>query len=411
MDIALNTNRTLRVIRCVLLPLLCFYLAACQPDSAEPATFSAPALLRNIPADTLSVTVVVDDQATPYQGTRRDDGSWFVNINVELNREHSATVSWYALNNGEKVIIATQTSTFFASASGMSSLGGELQTDGAPEFDMNCNGVSNFAELSQGTDPSANNECIPNESEPLPNTPDPLPSVTEPLPDDVPVPETIAIEPGCFDMGSPVTEPNRDEWETLHRVCIRQRLHVGVYEVTFNQYDYFASQPENPEPRPYNDGMESGNRPVKNIIWESATSYAAWLSSVTGDNYRLLTEAEWEYVARAGTTTAYWTGDNISKEFENINSDRIFDVGSLNQPNPWGLHDMLGNVAEWTCTSFQAEYDGVAENTCDPSGLTNKALRGAPYYFGAKQARSAARNETIPSTVDGGIGFRIVRVE
>jgi len=385
---------------CALLLFIFFGLAACEIDpvdtaSAEPTTFSTPALLRSIPGNTLSVTVAIDDQPTLYQGTRGDDGSWFVKINVEPNREHTATVSWYSLNNGQKILVARQTSTFFAEESGMSSLGGVLQTDGATEFDNNCNGVSNFNEIMQGTDPSLNNAC---------GTP-------EPEPDEVPVPETIAVEPNCFDMGSPVTEPERKEWETQHNICITERLHVGVYEVTFDQYFYFANQPENPEPLPFDDGLGSGNRPANSILWEEATSYAAWLSKVTGDNYRLLTEAEWEYVARAGTTTAFWTGDTIDRTFANINSDRLIEVGSLNQPNPWGLHDIHGNVAEWTCTSFQANYDGTAENTCDPSALVNKALRGGPFYFGASAARSAARSDISPSTRDGGIGFRVVRTE
>lgn len=404
---SIKTIWILRSFLAVLLPLICLGLVACQHDTIEPVNFATPSMLRNIPDSALSVTVQIDDQPTLYQGARRDDGTWFViisfeNIEEEINREHIAVVSWYVDENGEKILVARQTTSFLVSETGVASLGGTLQTDGAPEFDIDCDGTSNFEELTNDTDPLTVNGC---------DAIDPPDTGGEPIPGDIPVPETIAIEPGCFDMGSPLTEPMREEWETQHNICIGERLHVGVYEVTYDQYFYFANQPENPENLPFDDGPGSGSRPVHSIIWEEATSYAEWLSKVTGENYRLLTEAEWEYVARADTTTAFWTGDNLSSTFENISNDRRIEVGSLNQPNPWGLHDILGNVAEWTCTSFQEIYDGIAENTCDSSALVNKALRGGSFYSGASSSRSATRKNISPSTVDGGIGFRVVRTE
>lgn len=407
----------------VLVFLTFISLNACHNASVESVKFNTPEILRNIPESELSVTVVIDDQPNPYQGVLRNDGLWVVYINVELNRVHTANVAWFALDQGNKILVARQTSTFFAAESGEAQLNDPLQTDGTAEFDIDCDGSSNLTELTLGTDPSSPQGCnpVPSNDPDDPSDPDdsnesvdpnqPVDSGDPLVPGDIPIPETIAVEPGCFDMGSPLTEPDREEWETPHNICIEKRLHVGIYEITFDQYFYFASQPENPQSEPYDDGLGSGSRPVRNITWEEATSYTEWLSKVTGDNYRLLTEAEWEYVARAGTTTAYWTGDIISSSFENIISDRVIEVGSLNKPNPWGFHDMLGNVSEWTCTSFKANYDGVSENTCDPSPLVNKALRGGTFYSSASSSRSAKRFNTNPTIIDGGIGFRVVRID
>jgi len=401
-------NSLCRLILC----LIFFVLNGCQvEESVRPVAFQTPNLLRVIPAENLSVTVLIGSQTTPYQGRQRDDGAWEVSIIVELDREHTASVSWYGLYEREAVLIAKQTGTFYASSStGQANLTGPMITSGTREFDIDCDGISNYEELSASGDPSDGVCPVDNSGD---NLKDDEPSNSKQVPDlsEIPIPTTVPIDPGCFNIGSPLTEENRLEWEAQQYICIEQQLNVGVYEVTFDQYYYFADQPENIESLPFDNGGESGDKPVKNIIWEQAMSYTQWLSRVTGKNYRLLTEAEWEYVARGNTTTPYWTGEIISGSYENINSDRIISVGSLNQPNPFGLHDMLGNVHEWTCTSFQAEYDGVNENTCNPSPLETKVLRGGSFYAGASFSRSASRIDANPNLVDGGVGFRVVMVE
>ena len=126
-------------------------------------------------------------------------------------------------------------------------------------------------------------------------------------------PTMVVIPAGKFMMGSPDTEPGRDKNEGPRReVTIPKPIAVGKYEVTFEEYDQFAQAMN--RTRPTDRGWGRGRRPVINVSWNDAQAYVQWLSKVTGAKYRLPSEAEWEYLARAGTETVYWWGDRAEKK-------------------------------------------------------------------------------------------------
>ncbi len=206
-------------------------------------------------------------------------------------------------------------------------------------------------------------------------------------------PEMVVVPAGSFMMGSPEGEEGREEWEfPRHRVTIRVPFAVGVYEVTFAEWDACVRAGGCGGYRPEDEGWGRGSRPVINVSWEDAQEYMRWLSRETGEEYRLLTEAEWEYVARAGTRTAWYWGRSESGQCRYANgadaallreyqdrpaascSDgyvRAAPVGRF-EPNAFGLYDVLGNVWEWTqdCSSLgyhSAPSDGSARLSRDCS--------------------------------------------
>lgn len=173
-------------------------------------------------------------------------------------------------------------------------------------------------------------------------------------------PEMVVIPAGSFMMGSPGSEAQRDSHEgPQHRVAIERPFAAGKYEVTFDEWD--ACVRENGcSYNPHDSGWGRGRRPVIYVSWNDAKAYAEWLSRKTGGNYRLLTEAEWEYVARAGTTTVFSFGNAIAPQQANY-YNKVADAGSpvaasrgqtvpvgSYPANAFGLHDVHGNAWEWT---------------------------------------------------------------
>jgi len=221
----------------------------------------------------------------------------------------------------------------------------------------------------------------------------------------------VYIEPGHFVMGSPESELNRYEDEKQHEVQIKSGFWIGKYEVTFGQYDAFAKVTHHA--RPLDEGWGRGKRPVMNVKWYEAAEFAKWLSRKSGHHYRLPTEAEWEYAARAGTTTAYSWGDNpldfpdYAWNTTNANS-QTHPVG-LKKPNPWGLYDMHGNVWEWTASTYAEEYDGSELKGSDFKSRALRSVRGGAWYFYPKGMRSADRRIYSPWLHWPYIGFRLVR--
>jgi formylglycine-generating enzyme required for sulfatase activity len=237
-------------------------------------------------------------------------------------------------------------------------------------------------------------------------------------------PAMVALPGGIFQMGSPADEPERQTDEgPQHAVNIRP-FAIGRTEVTFADYDRFAAatgrkQPDDP-------GSGRGDRPVINISWADATAYAAWLSEQTGQSYRLPTEAEWEYAARAGTDSPFWTGDCIHTDQANYDGnydyngcgantgvyrEKTLPVDSL-AANPWGLHDTAGNVWEWTCSDYVAPYDGH-EQKCvgnnDANGVARRVFRGGGWLFNPGNLRSAARFTTTADEAYDSLGMRLAR--
>jgi formylglycine-generating enzyme required for sulfatase activity len=160
---------------------------------------------------------------------------------------------------------------------------------------------------------------------------------------------------------------------------------------------------------------------VIDVSWDDAVDYAQWLSELTGKEYRLPTEAEWEYAARAGTTTVYWWGEEVGSNKANCSDcDNQWDgrqpapVGSF-EPNAFGLYDTAGNVWEWTCSEYREKYYETEEKKCDTKKNSAKNMtasrveRGGSWYSGSRYVRSATRNKVDHDSRNYFLGFRLAR--
>ena len=228
-------------------------------------------------------------------------------------------------------------------------------------------------------------------------------------------PLMVVVPAGSFLMGSPSSEQGRAGREgPQHAVTIRQTFAVGKYEVTFGEWDACVAAGGCNRYRPDDNGWRRDRRPVINVSWYDAKAYVAWLSAKTGEPYRLLSEAEWEYTARAGTTTPFSTGVTISTEQANYASSLVFPrtlpVDTFGS-NPWGLHDVHGNVYEWVedCRIepyISTSQDGSARTTGDCS---RRMLRGGSWVEGPDELRSANRGRNVPDYRGSDVGFRVAR--
>ena len=235
-------------------------------------------------------------------------------------------------------------------------------------------------------------------------------------------PELVVVPAGSFEMGSPDTEEGRDYNEgPVHRVTIPRRLAVGVYEVTFEEWDACLKDGGCKHDSIWGDrGWGRGRRPVIDVTWEEARSYVDWLSRKTGKGYRLLSESEWEYVARAGTVTPFHTGRTIATHQANFDGGRAYGavrrrqtlpVGSF-QPNAFGLYDVHGNVREWVEDCSNLSYRGKPSDgrAWTNSYCISRVLRGGSWRDDAEELRSASRDSGTESvTSDDRTGFRVVR--
>ena len=232
-------------------------------------------------------------------------------------------------------------------------------------------------------------------------------------------PELVVVPAGSYQMGSPSSEEGRaDDEGPVHRVTIAQPFAVGVYEVTFAEWDACVSGGGCNGHRPNDRGWGGrGRRPVINVSWEDARAYVAWLSRETGQRYRLLSEAEWEYVARAGTTTKYWWGDETGQNRANCygcgsqwDSEQTAPVGSF-RPNAFGLHDVHGNVWEWVQDCWNGNYAGAPGDgrAWEMGDCSRRVLRGGSWYVEPWYLRSALRIRGTAGNRGSGSGFRIAR--
>jgi formylglycine-generating enzyme required for sulfatase activity len=236
----------------------------------------------------------------------------------------------------------------------------------------------------------------------------------------------VTIPAGRFAMGSPATEPGHYmERGEQHAVTIPRAFAVGKYEVTFAEWDACVADGGCGGYRPGDNGWGRGNRPVINVSWNDAKSYVMWLSGKTGKLYRLLSESEWEYAARAGTTTPYYWGERASHELANYGKDECCDglaqgadqwvntspVGSF-PPNGFGLYDMAGNVEEWCEDNWHAAYAGnpPSDGSVWAGGdNTFRVVRGGSWYRDPLYLRSAGRGNYRPDDRGLVIGFRVAR--
>jgi formylglycine-generating enzyme required for sulfatase activity len=227
-------------------------------------------------------------------------------------------------------------------------------------------------------------------------------------------PEMVRIPAGEFMMGSPTSEMYRGA-ETQHRVTIPP-FALGKYEVTFDQWDACIADGGCGGYRPNDNGWGRGNNPVINVSWNDATAYVQWLSRKTGKPYRLPSESEWEYAARAGTITAFAFGETITTDQVNFdgspngqNRARTTPVGSF-PANAFGLHDMHGNVWEWIADCWSDEYteanpaNGAAYERPNCQG---HVMRGGSWEDYSGEARAAARVGAFNDDAFPSDGFRV----
>lgn len=268
-------------------------------------------------------------------------------------------------------------------------------------------------------------------------------------------PEMIVVPAGRFTIGSPANEPGRgaDEGPQVP-VEIGAPFAVSRSEITRGQYEAFLKasgraisgncitdrrkqgqwEPDAATNLRDPGYPQGGDHPVACVTWHDAKAYAAWLSATTGATYRLLSEAEWEYVARAGSTTAYPWGDKAADGCGYMNgTDASFrakyaklpyaddfgtcDDGALNtapvgsyKPNAFGVHDMIGNVGEWVEDCTVPSYEGLpTDGTPRVGTCAKRVVRGGSWGTIARQLRSAERLNYAPTDADDSIGIRVAR--
>jgi formylglycine-generating enzyme required for sulfatase activity len=235
-------------------------------------------------------------------------------------------------------------------------------------------------------------------------------------------PELVMIPAGSFVMGAPEAEEGRSPNEgPQHEVRFTQPFALGRYPVTFEEYDHFCSDVG--REKPGDGGWGRGRRPAINVSWQDATVYCAWLSEVTGQRYGLPSEAEWEYACRAGTNTPFWTGATISTRQANYNGNYTYGLGHVGkyrkqtmpvdtfEANPWGLHDMHGNVWQWVEDCWNDSYEGAPN---DGSSWTSgdcgrRVLRGGCWNERPKLLRSGIRIRDLTGLRVNHVGFRVAR--
>jgi formylglycine-generating enzyme required for sulfatase activity len=238
----------------------------------------------------------------------------------------------------------------------------------------------------------------------------------------------VAIPAGCFMMGSPASENgHRPNEEPVHKVCVTA-FDLGQYDVTQGEWRRVMVFPNKPDPSRFTG---NGRRPVEDVSWNDAKRFV-WLMSLFGRRqYRLPSEAEWEFAARAGTTTSRYPGDDVDRlcAYENIadkslkkvapgdvvaNCDDGYaytaPVGSF-KPNPWGLYDMLGNVSEWTEDCYLDNYrDTATDGRPNRQGpCTGRVIRGGNFDMIPSFVRAAHRFGSAPGSRSNYVGFRVVR--
>lgn len=204
-----------------------------------------------------------------------------------------------------------------------------------------------------------------------------------------------------------------DNERPVRTVSIDYSFALGVHEVTFDEYEQFALATN--RPLPDDAGWGRGSRPVINVSWQDAQAYTAWLAAVTGEPYRLPTEAEWEYAARAGTISAWWWGNELVPAMAvcdecgtQWDGQQSAPVGQL-PANAWGLKDMHGNVDEWVQDCYSDHYRGAPE---DGSALLSgdcsyRVIRGGSWFDLARLTRSSSRYRHPPDTARNTWGFRV----
>jgi formylglycine-generating enzyme required for sulfatase activity len=240
----------------------------------------------------------------------------------------------------------------------------------------------------------------------------------------------IVVPAGSFTMGSPATERGRNGDEgPQHRVSFARPFAVGKFAVTFDQWEACLREGGCNRYRPADEGWGRGKRPVINVNWDDAKAYVAWLSRKTGKNYRLLSEAEREYVTRAGTTTPFWWGTSVA--IDNARYDVFRGVGthySTDRRGPpdrirgtvpvesfdanyFGLYQVHGNVWDWTEDCWNDSYRGApADGSVRTSGICERrVVRGGSWIALPGELRAALRSYNDKGNRSNDVGLRVAR--
>jgi len=231
-------------------------------------------------------------------------------------------------------------------------------------------------------------------------------------------PELVRIPPGTFLMGSAETEDGHHSVESpQHPVTLDYAFEIGKYAVTFDEYDAFAK--DTGRHLPDDRGWGRGRQPVINVSFEDAREYVQWLSQKTGKQYRLPSEAEWEYTARAGSQTRYWWGDDIGHNNavcdgcgSQWDNQQTAPVGSF-RSNPFELFDTAGNVWEWTQDCWHDNYrdapdDGSAWLEANNGNCSRRVVRGGSWSDNPQDLRRLSVSGTTPVAINI-LGFRVAR--
>ena len=234
------------------------------------------------------------------------------------------------------------------------------------------------------------------------------------------LPAMVVLPAGRFRMGCLSDDECFSDEKPVREVAIAS-FALSKHEVTFAQWDACVSGGGCGGHRPEDLGWGRADRPVVNVSWEDAQSYVSWLSRQTGEEYRLPTEAEWEYAARAGTTTKYSWGNEIGVNRANCRPTEEYGtcgdrfeytapVGSF-AANPWGLYDMHGNVWEWVQDCWNGSYaDAPADGSAWLSGdCSVRVVRGGSCLINPRNLRAANRNWLTTGNRISISGFRVAR--
>jgi formylglycine-generating enzyme required for sulfatase activity len=236
-------------------------------------------------------------------------------------------------------------------------------------------------------------------------------------------PEMVVAPAGSFTMGSPPSELGRNDDEIQVPVTIDRPFAVGKFAITFDQWDACVAGGGCNGYRPADEGWGRGNHPVISVNWADAKAYAAWLSRKTGMTYRLLSEAEREYVTRAGTTTPFWWGSSISPNQANYDGryayadgpkgeyrQQTVPVGSF-EANPWGLLNVHGNVREWTedCWNDSNQGNPGNGNARTTGDCSLRVVRGGSWSGIPRILRAASRGKDPSDSRGSVVGFRLAR--
>jgi formylglycine-generating enzyme required for sulfatase activity len=236
-------------------------------------------------------------------------------------------------------------------------------------------------------------------------------------------PEMVVVPGGTFMMGTPTSEPDHNDDEgPQHKVAIGYSFAVGRFAITFDEWDACVAGGGCNGYEPDDRGFGRGRRPVFSVGWDEAHAYLAWLGRKSGRSYRLLTEAEREYVTRAGTTTPFWFGNTITSQQaayqastpynggpRGVDADKTMPVDSF-APNKFGLYQVHGNIPEWTEDCYKKNYieapvDGspMLEGKCDQRVTRGGSWKDHPWFL-----RSGGRGRSTPFG-HGSEGFRVAR--